>query len=202
MDAELTGVLDITPPEADILANMRKTTRYEIRHAQKLGVKIVRSSDPKDIIKFLDLYDQTAARHGFVKHLGISEEFSQFTAQNQAVLYFGSYQDKTVAAAFVLYFGEQAIYHHGASLRTKVPVSTLIQWQAIGEAKNRGLKRYNFWGIAPPDKLKHPWQGITLFKKGFGGRPQQYLHAHDLPVSRLYILPRLVELARRQLKGY
>jgi lipid II:glycine glycyltransferase (peptidoglycan interpeptide bridge formation enzyme) len=202
MDAEQCWVLDLSATEEELLSHMRKTTRYEIRQAQKLGVNVKVSKDAKDVSAFLGLYGKTATRHGFIPHKGLKEEFLVFNKQNKAQLFLGYYEGALVSGAIVLFVGSQAIYHHGASILSKAPVSALVQWSAIVEAKKRGMKVYNFWGIAPEDKKNHPWRGITLFKKGFGGREVNFLHAQDLPVSPLYFVSFLVEYVRRLVRGY
>lgn len=202
MDAELSWVLDIDRPKEEILAGMRKTTRYEIKQAEKLGVHVVQTINPNDLSSFFKLYEETSERQGFVPHSGIAEEFEMFAKEGKAVLFLGSYEEKILAGAIVLFWGKQAFYHHGASQSSKIPVSYLVQWRAIAEAQKRGMKVYNFWGIAPEDKLNHPWRGLTLFKKGFGGREIKYIHSQDLPLSPLYVMPRVVETIRRMRKGY
>lgn len=202
VDAERCWILDLTESEEELLLGMRKTTRYEIRLAQKSGVSVRLSADPKELKHFFQLYEATSQRHGFVGHTAIKEEFEVFIQDGNAVLLLGQYNGTVTAAAIVLFYGGQAIYHHGASKPSKLPVSHLVQWEAIREAKKRGMKLYNFWGIAPEDKPNHPWRGITLFKKGFGGREVTYIHAHDLPVSPLYVIPKTVETIRRIMKGY
>ncbi len=112
------------------------------------------------------------------------------------------HQGEVLAGAIILFWGNQAFYHHGASVSTKIPASYLLQWKAIIEAQKRGIKVYNLWGIAPEDKPNHPWRGLTLFKKGFGGREIKYIHAHDFPLSPFYTLARTVETVRRIKKGY
>ena len=195
-------MLDLGPSEDAILAGMRKTVRYEIRHAEKDGIEVFSTTNPEYLKEFFALYAQTSTRQGFVPHTGIREEFEVFTKKHQAVLYLGKAGGQTLSAAIILYYGNQAIYHHGASVPSKLPVSSVIQWEAIREAKKRGMNVYNFWGIAPENSLKHPWRGITLFKKGFGGREINYIHAQDLAISPMYVLPRTVELVRRISRGY
>lgn len=202
MDAEVSWVLDIDKPKEEILANMRKTTRYEIKQAEKMDVKVLESADPKDLPSFFTLYEETSGRHGFVPHSGITEEFEAFAKAGKALLFLGSYQNEVLAGAIILFWGKQAFYHHGASRSSKIPVSYLLQWRAVQEAQKRGLKVYNFWGIAPEDRVNHPWRGLTLFKKGFGGREVKYIHAHDLQVSRWYGISRAIETIRRVRKGY
>ena len=75
--------------------------------------------------------------------------------------------------------------------------SYFLQWQIIKEAKNRGIKYYNFWGIAPNDNPNHRFAGVTMFKTGFGGERIDWLHAHDLPISNKYWLTYLFESGRR-----
>lgn len=202
MDGEYCWVLDLDVPAEQLLVSMRKTTRYEIKRATKLDVKVYSTMDPKYLKEFFDLYEKTSTRHGFVPHSGIREEFELFAKKKQAILYLGKHEGNTIAAAIILYFGNQAIYHHGASLSSKAPVSYAVQWEAIQDAQKRGMKVYNFWGIAPETSPKHPWRGITLFKTGFGGRLVEHLHAQDLPVSPLYRIPRTIETVRRILRGY
>ena len=202
MDGEYCWVLDLDASEETLLSQMRKATRYEIRKADKDGVKITGSRDAKYMKEFDVLYKETSGRHGFVPHEGITEEFITFSARNQAMLYLGEFEKKIYAAAIILYYGKQAIYHHGASIHATAPVSTSLQWQAIKDAKNRGMNVYNFWGIAPEDSPKHPWRGITVFKKGFGGHIVEHMHAFDIPVSLLYGLTRVVDLIRKYKRGY
>ncbi len=201
MDAEICWVLDLAPTEEQILSGMRKNTRYDVKKALKEGVEIVMSKDEKDLVYFDELYRETSSRHHFVQHVGIQEEFREFLKNDEALLILGKHEGKVLGAAIILFSGDQAIYHHGASITSRVPVSYLIQWHAIREAKKRRKKLYNFWGIAPNDSESHPWRGITVFKKGFGGRQVEYTHAQDLPVSPLYVIPRLIEGIRKKLKG-
>jgi lipid II:glycine glycyltransferase (peptidoglycan interpeptide bridge formation enzyme) len=102
-----------------------------------------------------------------------------------------------------------AFYHHGSSIsEQKVPVSYLLQWEAIKEAKQRGCRSYNFWGIAPDVKEKldiaksrHPWAGLTLFKMGFGGRIKEYVKTQDFPISFSYWLTFIFERLRKIKRG-
>lgn len=199
MDGEICWVLDLTPSENELLSGMRKTTRYLIRQAEKLGVVIEESTD---ISEFTKLYFSTSKRQNFVPHQGIEEEFRLFNKNQRGRIYLGKYNNQVSAGALILDFGSQTIYHHGASYPSKIPVSYLLQWRAIQAAKKRGKKLYNFWGISSSDNPRHPWWGITLFKQGFGGRETQFLHAHDLPLSPFYGISYIIEMLRKFSRGY
>ena len=202
VDAERCWVLDIDKSEEEILAGMRKSTRYEIRHAQKMGVTVQISNSKESVRNFLELYRETSERHGFVAHRLIQEEFEVFSREDKAIILSGYYKGDCIAGAIILFYAGQAIYHHGASLKSNAPVSHLVQWHAILEAKKRGIKLYNFYGIAPDNKPNHPWRGITVFKKGFGGREINYIHSYDYILSPLYFFGYIVELIRKCVLGY
>jgi len=202
MDGEYCWVLDLDKSEEEIFREMRKTTRNLIRKADKIGVKIVKSNKVSDIKSFLKLYKLTAKRHSFIMHQGLKEEFAIFANENQALLFEGYYHGELMASALFTYYADQAIYRHSASIQQKIPVNYLLQWEAIKEAKKRGKKIYNLWGIANEENKRHPWKGHSLFKKGFGGRVVSYLHAQDLPLSGLYSVTFLIETLRRLRKGY
>lgn len=202
MDGEYCWVLDLRNSEQELLGAMRKSTRYDIRQAEKRGVRIHKGTDGKDMAEFLRLYKATYERHGFVPHTGIEEEYREFSKKGECMLFLGEYKGAIAAGALILFYGRQGIYHHGASINIGTPVAALVQWEAIREAKKRGMEVYNFWGIAPEDSMKHPWRGITLFKKGFGGHAVKYMHAMDLPISPWYVIPKTIETIRKIRKGY
>ncbi|MDO8503158.1 MAG: peptidoglycan bridge formation glycyltransferase FemA/FemB family protein [bacterium] len=201
LHAENTWVLGLTSTEEEILANMRKTTRYLIRQSLKQGLKFEESQNPDDAHILKKLQDETVARHKFV---GFSEklfraQIETFGKDKQASLFMCKKGEEVLAAAIIIFYGDIAYYHHSGSTLThpKIPASYFLQWEVIKEAKRRGCKLYNFWGIAPTDDPKHRFSGVTLFKKGFGGARIDWLHAHDLSTSPLYRATYIFETARR-----
>lgn len=204
MSAESSWILDLTNKSEDqILSEMRKTTRYEIRQAQKRGYEVVKSTDLKDLKIFLKLYHQTVTRTNFIPFSDkyITEEFLAFSKNNQVMLFLEKHNNKIVAALMIIFYGKGAFYHQGATNPSgKETVSYLAQWEAIKEAKKRGCTFYNFWGIAPIDDPKHPWYGLSLFKKGFGGKRVNFVHAQDYSIKFWRYLPIYVLETIRRLK--
>lgn len=195
MHTEDTWLLDITKTEEELLSGMRKTTRNLIRQAEKKQVEIVKSKNISELAQLLELQKETAKRHKFVpfskKYL--ETEFQEFLRNDECLLFLGRHGGETLSAAIIIFYGERAFYFQSASINTSVPVSYLLQWEVIREARARGCKEYNFWGIAPHDKPNHPWVGLTLFKTGFGGFEKNYMHASDLVLSPFYWLTYFVE---------
>lgn len=204
MDAEICWVLDLDKLEDELLKNMRKTHRYLIRKSKDLNIKIIRTKKASDIDNFIYLYKDLSERKHFVPHKGVREEYEVFARDNQAMLFLAEYQGKIISGALVSFVGNMAIYRHGASDANfrEIPASYVLQWEAILEAKKRGMKLYNFWGIASTDSKSHPWYGLTLFKTGFGGRKVELIHAMDLPLSLSYWKTYLIESYTKLRKGY
>lgn len=206
LHAELTSQLDITKDEQTLLSQMRKTTRYEIKKAINQKIKITASTNPSLIKKFYDLQIQTAKRQKFVpfSYKFLYEQFKVFSENGNALLYKAEFENKLLSQAFVIFYGKEAVYHYGASTDEGRHYSGayLIQWEAILEAKKRGMTRYNFWGVAPLDKIDHRFAGLSLFKRGFGGEDFQYLPAQDLIINRpKYLLNYIIETLRKKLRN-
>lgn len=205
LTADLTSQIDLSRSEEELLEGMRKTTRYEIRKAEKLGVTVSTSLNVDDIDSFYELQLQTSLRQKFVPFSlsFLKEQFRVFVQNNNALLY-RAYLGKTLLAeAFIIFYGQEATYHYGASTDDgrKVPGAYLLQWEAIKEAKRRGLSRYNLWGVAKPEQTSHRFYGVSIFKRGFGGQDVAYVPAQDLVIDRLrYSVNYFIELARRKVR--
>lgn len=204
LDAEVGWMLEITKSEEELLKDMRKSHRYLIRKALAMPITIHKTKDPSQIDFFFPLYEELAQRKNFVPHRAIKEEYEIFSKDDECLLFLAEYEGKIISVALIDFVRDMAIYRHSASLHAfqHIPSSYLIQWQAILEAKKRGMRRYHFWGIADSDSPKHPWQGLTLFKTGFGGEKVEFVHAQDLPLSPKYWFTFAVEMLTKIKKGY
>ena len=66
LHAEHTVMLDLTKSEDELMTEMRRQTRYEVRRATKLGIKVEYSTSKKAFNDFYDLQLETAKRQGFI----------------------------------------------------------------------------------------------------------------------------------------
>ena len=201
-------LLDISSSEEEILAKMKSKTRYNVRLARRKGVK-VKISDfrfqmsgkekIKDIDIFWKLLQETAKRDSFRLHPKEHyQKIIEILGKDDLVrLFVAEYKNEVLAMILVSFFGQEACYLHGASseLYKNLMANHLLQWEAILGAKRKECTRYNFGGIAPNDNSKHPWAGITRFKKGFGGKEITYIGAWELPFQKSWY--RLYRLAHK-----
>lgn len=203
-DGENRWILPLHKSSEELLIGMRKTTRYMIRKAEKEQVRVVRSRDASSVDVFLNLYKETSELKGFIAHSSLKEEFEEFNKDYAMYTYTAYVNSKAIASALIVHFGDEAIYRHGATSREgrRSPSSYLIQWQAILDARQKGLKFYNFWGVAENEDKNHPWFGLTQFKKGFGGESANFMHARDIPYKPSYFFTYLVDYYTKVRKGY
>lgn len=213
-----TLILDISKSEEEILKQMHSKTRYNIRLAERNGVEtqFVASMDnaKEDFEEFWKIMQETNERDGFRLH---SKEYYQkmlFNIQysisnNHSIsnnkysntdllikLIVAKYQNKIIAGNIVAFFGDTATYVHGASANEQrnLMATYALQWQSIKEAKARGCRYYDFFGI---DENK--WPGVTRFKRGFGGEEVNYPGTFDIMFdSVLYKMYNLLRWMRRR----
>ncbi len=182
-----TLLLDLSLSEEDLLAQMKSKTRYNIRLAERKGVKVRFSQDATDVDAFLELSRGVSGRSGFSYHpdeyyRAILSELSNSSSVS-AELAIAEFEGQPLAVHLMVYAGDVATYAHGASSseHRALMAPQYLYWQTIRRAKEKGAKTYDFFGVAPPDaNSDHPWAGVTRVKEGFGGSRVSYIGAYDL----------------------
>lgn len=174
-----TILIDISQTEDAILAAMKQKTRYNIRLAERKGIRVDQSNDLEDF------YEQTlvtSQRDGFAVHsfAYYQNVYELFEPQGQCVLLRASYEGQSLAYLMLFLHGKRAWYFYGASndeLRNLMP-TYLLQWEAMRYAKAQGAVIYDMWGIPDADEEQLEAQfmtrsdglwGVYRFKRGFGG---------------------------------
>jgi len=199
-----TSIVDLSKTEEELLAVMHPKTRYNIRVSEKHGVAVC----PLSIVhcpfdRVWQLFEETAKRDGFRLH---PREYYEKQIKMSGMEVFGAeYDGKLLAAAIVMFDGDPtslslrgastATYLHGASSNEmrNVMAPYALHWAIMKQAKARGFKHYDLWGIS--DDPKSGWAGITRFKRGFGGADVSAPGTFDLPVNRFWYS--VYRLARR-----
>lgn len=206
LSVEFAGVLDLTKTEDEILAGMRQRLRRALRKAEKNQIKIETTTDPAAIKEFYQIELQTAKRHDFYAFSEnfLTKQFETFAKNQEAVLYIAKKDGKILAENFMIFYGSEASYHYGVSseLGTKYSGAPLLHMQAMLDARQRGITRYNFWGIVDENDTKHRFYGVSVFKRGFGVEELKYLPAHDLILNKVeyYLKTYPIETIRRKIR--
>lgn len=200
--AEHTVMIDLTANEDEMLARMRRQTRYEVRRAKKLGIKVEKSNSEEIFKEFRAVQAETARRQNF-----IPPSLKMIMAEREAFgkdieIYVAKTEDsKAIAYGMIIDDGREGAYYEAAStdLNRKLPGAYALLWQAMKDLKKKGVIRFNLWGIAPPGQPGHRYAGVTTFKTGFGGEVIESVPAHDLVISKVgYMKDLIVEKARKK----
>jgi peptidoglycan pentaglycine glycine transferase (the first glycine) len=192
-----TLLVDLRPSPAEILANMKQKTRYNIRLAEKKGVT-VRQGRADDLPLFTRLMQITGERDQFGIHQPAyyRTAYNLFAPRDEAALFIAEYEGQPLAALMAFAVGKVAAYLYGASSnaeRQRMPTYA-VQWAAIQWAKEKGCDWYDLWGVpdAPEAELELNFNdrsdglwGVYRFKRGFGGQLRRTVGAADRPYNSL-----------------
>lgn len=204
LHAEHTIILDLTKSEDELLAEMRRQTRYDVRRSAKLGMTVEWRNDAEIFAEFHQVQSQTATRqHFYAPDLKMLEAEREAFGEEARIYIAKSAEGEPVAYGLFLANGPEVEYFEAAStdLHLKLPGAYALQWQAIRDFKALGYQRYNLWGIAPPGQTEHRYAKVTTFKKGFGGETVEFVPAQDLVIRKgRYQINLLIETIRRKVR--
>ena len=190
MQPSTTVMMDLSKGSETLMAECKAKTRYNIRLGQKKGV-VAKIVPRKRFDDFVRLLDQTTNRDQFSGHPNAYYK-SMLEALNgdaKAYLAMAFYEDRPLAANIMIDFAGVRTYLHGASsnLHRNVMAPYVLHWYLIEDAVDKGMRWFDFWGIAPVGaSKKHPWEGITRYKLGFSGEIVRHPGTFDLPVKHLW----------------
>ncbi|MEZ2389808.1 lipid II:glycine glycyltransferase FemX [bacterium RCC_150] len=186
---ELSWIVDLEGDFKDVLAGMKPTNRNLYRNIHKKGVTFRSSQDPEDIGILLNFLHMTAARNGFKPQ---SDDYLSAVARSlmpagTGTLFIAELEGEPIAAALAYDSADTRTYAHAAldDTHRKLSAGIPLLVTLMADAKEKGLKHVDLWGVAPEDEPDHKWAGFTAFKKSFGGRGISYPGTWDLPVKKL-----------------
>ena len=202
INPDRSWILDITQSEEEIMKNMKKSNRYEINRIERSGIEISRGNSRENLDVFWKLHTDTAARQGFTPFARKTTEAEMEVFGEDCQIFSAKIDDEYLSSSIILFDKFAGYYHQGSSVYSKLPVAHATLWAGILEAKKRGCQEFNFWGVSPEENKKHPWTGLSRFKRKFGGEERKYLGAQDFPLTMKYWLNWAVETWRRKKKNY
>ena len=183
-----TSIIDLSRSEEEIFASFKPKTRYNIRLAQKHGVKVKEDNSQKAFNQYLKLLFETTKRQGFYAH---DEKFHRIQWQilqpaGISHLLTATYKKKILAAFLLFVFKNTLYYPYGASSREhkEVMAPTLLIWEAIKFGKKMGCQKFDLWGdLEPNPPPNHPYYGFHRFKEGFSPKLLEFVGSYDLVIN-------------------
>lgn len=193
--------IDLTRPEDDILKSFSSKTRYNIRLAERKGVKVVEDNSDKAFKKYIELTRETVERQGFYAHTEkyhrlmwktLRLDMSRSGRDPIAHLLTARYKGEIITTWIVFVWHDYLYYPYGASSDKykNIMANNLMMWEAIRFGKKLGLTTFDLWG-------REPGKGFTKFKEGYNPKVVEFLGTWDLVINKpLYIIYRLAEPLR------
>ena len=183
-----TSVIDLTPSEEEIFNSFKSKTRYNIRLAEKHGVKVQEDNSEKAFEKYLDLLFETAGRQGFYAHNKKYHRDQWKIMQPAGIshLFTATYRGKILSAFLLFTFNSVLYYPYGASTREhkELMAPTLLMWEAVKFGKSRGCTKFDLWGDTEPNPPpNHPYYGFHRFKEGFSPKLVEFVGTYDLIIN-------------------
>ena len=189
-------VIDLRQPDEVLWRNVSKTTRSNIRAAQKDGVTIregfefvdpayelIRDTFRRSKLAFMN-------RDSFKRFaLSLGENGKLLMAEYQGVPQSYSLFAFSTPCAYWIYGGNIQGQHQGAM--------KLLQWEAILLFRKLGIHKFDFFGarINPPKGSKQ--EGINLMKKHLGATlAQGYMWKYSLRPWRAWVYSTSVRVLR------
>lgn len=191
-----TLILDLGKSDDELMADMSKSTRANIRKAMRSEVEFRKVASADELEQVLAVYHETAARAGF----GIHEDqyyrdiFTNMGDGSPIIGAFGGGQllafvwlSRSGTTAFELYGG---VSQEGQKQR----VNYGVKWAAFLAMREDGCRRYDFNGLLN--------DGISDFKKQFAKHEDLLMGTWEKPLSPLYpVYTKAMPAARRGLQA-
>lgn len=200
-----TFLVNLESSEDELLSKMKQKTRYNIRLANKKGIR-VRTLGIDELHVLYEMYAITSARDGFIirPREYYLELWKYFIKVGLSTALIAEYNNEPVAGLVLFHFHDKSYYFYGMSTenhREKMP-NHLLQWEAMKISKAKGCKVYDLWGAPNILNNTDPMWGVHKFKEGFGAQLIKMIGAYDYPSSVFKykiiqnILPKILSITR------
>lgn len=183
-------IVDLADTEEALFAAMKPKTRYNVRLAQRKGVRVFNASSEM-LPSFYNLYLQTAKRNCFpaAAYCHFAEIFSPpaLNSGSVEILFPLAVHDQGILAGAIIAISQRrAIYLYGASSNEgrNLMGPYAVHWEGMKLARERGCLTYDMGAVSPNADSRHPFYGMYRFKTGFGGNIVHRNGSWDYPLDR------------------
>jgi peptidoglycan pentaglycine glycine transferase (the first glycine) len=194
--------LDLNASKKDLLSQMKRQTRQNIRRSAREGIE-VREGGPEDMATFYKIHEETSQRQNFSPY---PEKYFQkmwdvLAARGNLVNIVADYEGEVVSSLLIVPFGHTVIAKTlgwSGNYPKKRP-NDAVFWGAICWAKDRNYRCFDMEGIhrasamavlagssLPEEHRRSP----DFFKLGYGGQvillPLAYDYVPNSIINRIY----------------
>ena len=186
--------IDLTPSEDSLMKGFSSKTRYNIRVAERNGVKVSEDNSDEAFERYLELTRETVTRQGFFAHTKKYHRLMWDILKKEGIAHLltATYQKQIITTWILFKWKDFLYYPYGASTEEhkNVMANNLMMWEAIKLGKKLGLKTFDLWG-------REEGKGFTKFKEGYNPKVVEFLGTWDLIINKhLYRVYKLAEYVR------
>lgn len=186
--------IDLTPTEENLMKSFSSKTRYNIRLAQKHGVKVKEDDSDKAFNRYLELTAETVNRQGFYAHSRRYHKLMWEILKKAGIAHLltATYQGQIITTWILFAWKNFLYYPYGASTEEhkNVMANNLMMWEAIKFGRTNKLTTFDLWG-------REEGKGFTKFKEGYNPKVIEFLGTWDLVIDKpLYTIYRVAEKIR------
>ncbi|WP_409253096.1 hypothetical protein V1502_03950 [Bacillus sp. SCS-153A] len=170
-----TLLIDLEKDKQELFNDFSKKVRYEIKRAERQGVKYSEIHKPsdKEIEEFTKSFNKFAAEKK-IRPCN-SNKLKAYRNKNAFVITRANVEESFLCSHGYIFDGERAIMLYSFSFKNTDDTeqrnligraNRYLHWRSILSFKKKGGKWYDLCGLSLD---KNELQGINRFKKGFGG---------------------------------
>lgn len=186
-----TQTIDLSKDEDDILREMKPETRRQIKEAKLSQVIIKQQNDLKAISECYEIkrryFDRKAIEK--IEKDSFIKKISKSVDSKRTIIFLAYVNEKVIGFAIIGKSAKKLYYHSGGydlAYAQNRPMHLLF-WEIMKWGKKQGINCFDLCGtgtkyLALSGKTKENWRdcGRTKFKKGFGGKEEEFLKYNKL----------------------
>jgi lipid II:glycine glycyltransferase (peptidoglycan interpeptide bridge formation enzyme) len=158
--------IDLTGGEEKIFANLRDSTRRNIKKAMGQGVTVKITNSPGAIGEFCRLNRMSRKRHGLPPQPShfFQRIYDHVIGKNNGHIALASHNGQSIAGSVCFHFGGKGIYKYGASDMKfqALRANNLVLWEEIRWLCRNGYESFCF------GRTELENEGLQQFKGGWG----------------------------------
>lgn len=189
LQPNMTWILDLDPSEDELLMGMTSLNRRVWRRREEFGLSFEEDTSSAGQTDFAKFIETVARRTSTIPHTKDYMATLLQTFGDKAGIAFCLHGGKRLAGALYVDDHENKTRYYlfagSEEEAKKYSCSSALLCYLILEAKAKGLKHLDFFGIIPEGVTNHPYAGYSAFKRTFGGRNVHFSGTWELPIARV-----------------
>ncbi len=168
--------IDLENNMDDIFRNFSKGHKSDVKKAKKLGITTETINNLSDLGVFNEIYTKMCEvrniDRGELRADAIFELYDLLKSKNRGKILIARDKSRQIVGGVILVAQGNTIRYFKAATDLEMrslPITHLLIFEAIKQAKIDGFRYFDFWGINHFADKEDQIYNINHFKKGFGG---------------------------------